>query len=345
MEAEPPQRPSEAESLLPIVTVHPLGEHVFCPRAALLALESAEPEADDEPVLGPKLDWFGDYDERLFAEALHATWGEFRFWLTCLAPALLLIFIVGGLTAWIWGLAVSLPATLIVVQLMECLGRAIEIIRQRAVRQAALPESIDLDAIDARAVNWWTLRKAGFDCIKPQDKNYDPGERLVGKPWRVLVRGAVRIPVILKRGGHDYGRQHVVRSAAYCRLLEECEGARSPLGVVIFAGSYDCVLLPYSPEAQSQLNRALTDFREFLDFIRGGGRLSEPTDRRCRGCHRGKPRRYVRGRSETILQGEVLNPFRTKNRTGVSFHCDCGDRFGWVPRHDDAVALKIADDA
>ena len=331
------------DSAFPIVTVHPLSEHVFCPRAALLALESAQTEQDAEPSLGPKLDWFGDYDEREFVEALRATWGEFRFWLTCLAPALLLILVVGDLAGRVWGAVVSLPAALIAVGATQCALRVIEIVRQRAVRQEAVPYDLDLDSPGIREVNWWSLRKANFECIKPSDKNYDPGERLAGKPWRVLVRNAVRVPVIRKRGSRDHGRQHEIRLAAYCRLLEACEGAQAPFGVLIFAGSYDCLIFPNTPDARAKLSRAVNDYRAFLHFIDGGGRLSEPTDQRCYGCLHGKPRRYLRGRSETVLRGEVLTPFLTPSLTGVQFHCDCGDRFDWVPRHQDAFRLQLVD--
>lgn len=347
-EAESTRGPARFESGIPDVGVHVLGEHVFCPRAALLALESSEEdERDDERTLGPKLDWFGDYNERRFIEALHATWGTFRFWLALLAPALLLVFVVGVASSWFWGLAASLPAALMLAKLWDTVVTVVRIVRERAAWQAALPCSIDLNSTEIRGVNWWSLRKAGFDCIKPQQKNRDPTERLVGKPWRVLVqeRGALRIPVIRKhKGNRDYGRQHVVRMAAHCRLLEECERANAPFGVLIFAGSYDCVIFPNTAEAKSQLQRELVNFREFLRFVNSGGVLPEPTDRRCSGCYRGAPRRYVRDRSETVLKGELLPPLSTKSKTGVRFHCDCGDRFGWVPRHRDSIQLGIVDD-
>ncbi len=339
--------PSRFESGIPDVGVHLLGEHVFCPRAAQLALESAEEERDEESLLGPKLDWFGDFDQGRFIEALHAAWGEFLRWLTWLAPALLLVFVVWLTTSWFWALVATVPTAVLLAKLWDTIETVIQIVRERATYRAAIPTTIDLTSPEIREVDWWSLRKAGFDCIKPQTKNRDAAERLVGKPWRLLVHqgGAMRIPVIRKhKGNRDYGRQHVVRMAAHCHLLEACERAHAPFGVLLYGGTYDCVLFPNTAAAKSHLQRELVKYREFLQFIKSGGVLPEPTDPRCSGCHRGKPRRYLPGKTETVLNGEILPVFPTKNTQGRRFHCDCGDRFTWVPRHRDAIELGIADE-
>ena len=56
------------------IGVHVLSEHVFCPRAALIASESGPDAGDEEPNLGPRLDLFLHYNEHLFAEALQQAW-------------------------------------------------------------------------------------------------------------------------------------------------------------------------------------------------------------------------------------------------------------------------------
>lgn len=334
----------EAET--PSVGVYALSEHVFCPRAALLTLESAaDEESNEEPALGPKLDWFGDFNERLFVQALHGIWGEIRFWLTLLAPAGLILFVAWRIGSGMLGTMASFAALLLLAALGNSIAALIRLVREQAIWRAALPAELDLNSPEIREVNWWALRKAGFECRTRDEPNYDRTERLAGKPWRVLVRDrdGMCIPVVRKhRGDRSYGSQHLVRLAAHCRLLEECERAHVPFGVLLFAGSYDCVIVPNTPEAQTRLRRALADYRRFLQFIRDGGELSEPADQRCSGCHFGKPRRYVRRRSETVLRGEVLTPCLMKSSTrGGRFHCDCGDRFRWVPRHRDALALEL----
>jgi len=75
------------------IGVHVLSEHVFCPRAALIASESGPDAGDEEPNLGPRLDLFLHYNEHLFAEALQQAWGAMRLWLTLIAPALFVVLL------------------------------------------------------------------------------------------------------------------------------------------------------------------------------------------------------------------------------------------------------------
>jgi hypothetical protein len=225
------------------------------------------------------------------------------------------------------------------------LQRIIELVRERAIFCAATPATIDFDTQQIRQVNWWSLRKAGFDCFKPVDPHFNPAEQLTGRPWRILTKGTtLRIPVIRKhRGERVYRPQHIVRIAAYCRLIETCEGADAPFGILMFAGSYDCLLIPASALAQSKLDQALPEVRDFLRVTAEGNYApTEPQDNRCRGCHWGEPRQYIPGESETILSGEVVAPLVTRAGNNRHYHSSCGDRFTWVPPHDDAVRLKIA---
>jgi hypothetical protein len=327
------------------VRVHVLSEHVYCPRAAILALESGEDDGEDEPRLGPRLDGFADYDEHRFVDELRAAWSQFRLWFTLIAPAALLVLIVWRLVSPVWGIAVSLPIFFLVAQLWDSGGRIVALVRERAKFAAAVPTNVDVTSQQIREVNWWSLRKAGFDCRKPVDPHRDPAERLVGKPWRVLTKGTtLRIPVIRKHRGERVWRpQHIVRIAAYCRLIETSEGGESPFGVLMFADSYECVIIPNTAGAKFQFEKAMEDVREFLGVYEGGKFVpTEPTDNRCSGCHWGKPCKYVAGETDTILDGNPLTPLRTKAKNAY-FHCPCGDRFHWVPPHDDAVALGIVE--
>lgn len=327
------------------VSVHVLSEGVFCPRAAVLALESGRDNGEDEPLLGPRLDEFADYDEHRFVEELHAAWGEVRFWLTLLAPAALLVVGVWWLVSPIWGVIVSLPLFRLGSRLWVTGKRIVALVRQLDMFDAAPGGDIDLAPQEIREVNWWSLRKAGFDCQKLVDPHRDPVEGLVGRPWRVLTKGTtLRIPVIRKHRGERVWRvQHVVRVAAYCRLIKSCELGDSPFGVLMFSGSYDCLIIPNSIGAESQLEKAFKHVQELLSVYEGGKFIPrEPTDNRCNGCHWGKPCVYVAGKTDTILNGKPVIPLRT--RAGERyFHSACGDRFQWVPPHDDAVALGIAE--
>jgi hypothetical protein len=201
---------------------------------------------------------------------------------------------------------------------------------------------IDIDPSDnrIRTINWWSLRRSGFDCLKPVDPHFSLRDELSGRPWRILTKGtSLRIPVIRKHRGEPVHRpQHSLRLAAYCRLIEECEGAQAPFGILMFAGSYDCLLIPISGDAKAAVTDRLTEVRQFLETI-DSGRYSPPapTDGRCHGCHWREPRKYIPGQSETIHNGERLAPYLPSQSKDRAYHSDCGDRFRWVPAFEEAT--------
>ena len=344
--SELPVKRGEARGSSNMIGVHVLSEHMFCPRAAVLALESGEDEGDEEPRLGPPLDRFVDYDEHRFVEELHAAWGRLRFWLTLMAPAVLLAVVVWRFTLPVWGMVVSLPAFCIAAAIKEMLVRIVNLVREQAEFKKAEAVTIDLPPDKISNINWWSLRKAGFDCLKPAEAYRGFAEGIKGKPWRLLTKDTVRrIPVVRKHRGSDrWGPQHVTRVAAYCRLIKACEHADASFGVLMFAGSYECLVIPNDSAAQSQLDRALRDAQEFLRVWESGQFTPvAPTDNRCTGCHQGKPRKYRAGKTETVLNGRTLDPMRSKANNGQYYHCTCGDRFrDEVPPHENAIALGIA---
>lgn len=333
------------------IGVHVLSEHVFCPRAALIAHETGPDQGDEEPCLGPRLDFFTDYDEHRFAEDLHQRWGELRLWLTLSAPAILLVLLVGYFHSPLAGLVVSLPLFLLGERCWRVLKQIIALVRERVAYRAAPVAEIDMAPTEVKKLNWWSLRKAGFDCVKLVDSLSRPEGELKGNPWRMLKHGnTIGIPVIHRhRGSREWGPQHEVRLAAYCRLIEQCERRSSPFGVILFAGTHDCVIIPTTPASQMRLELAILDAHEFLAIQDRGTHIpAPPTDNRCAGCPHGEPRQFQRGASETVLNGEQLPAYTTNSvrrsdgRLRGVFHCVCGDRFKWVPPHKDAIRLGIA---
>ncbi|MEZ5940290.1 MAG: hypothetical protein R3C18_02785 [Planctomycetaceae bacterium] len=330
----------------PEVGVHVLSEHVFCPRAALIAQESGDDSGDEDLQLGPQLDWMGDYDEHRFAEALHSAYGDLKLWLTLMAPAALLVLIGWIGISPLFGLALTLPMIFLLAKCWETLQVIIHLIRERALLLSAIPATIDLNPQEIIPVNWWSLRKMGFDCFKPE-RLRDPSERLTGRPWRELIRGrTVRIPVVRKhRGERVWGPQHVVRVVAYCRLIETCEGGNAPFGILMFADSYDCLLIPNTDAHQVEFQQSLDAVREFLRICETGDFVpAAPQDNRCSGCHHGKPRRQKPG-SETKLNDLILDAFVRPGNDGAIYHSTCGDRFENVPPHNDVERLQIKIDS
>ena len=332
------------------IGVHVLSEFVFCPRAALIASESGGDAGDEEPNLGPRLDLFIDYNEHKFTEALHQAWGDLRLWLTLMAFAVLIVMLAGFLHSLTAGLVLSLPIFILLAKCWDTLTHIIALVREQARYRAAPEVVIDLEPTEIKHLSWWSLRKAGFDCNKPPDPFDDPASNLVGRPWRQLKKGSLVVPVIRRhRGRSDWGPQHEVRVAAYCDLIEKSTGGEAPFGVILFAGTSDCAIIPNTNARQSLFDRALKDVIKFLEIQAAGTHIpSAPTDRRCTGCPHGKPRQFQRGKSETVSNGKPIPAYTTNSvrpsdgQLRGAFHCNCGDRFKWVPPHKDAIRLGIA---
>jgi len=331
------------------IGVHVLSEYVFCPRATVIASESGGDAGDEEPNHGPRLDLFVEYTEHRFVESLQQSWGEMRLWLTLMAGAVLIVMLAGYLHSILAAVVLSLPIFVLLAKCWETLANIIALVREQSLYRAAPEVMIDPEPTEIKRLSWWSLRKAGFDCNKPPDPLEDPAGRLVGKPWRLLKKGSLVIPVIRRhRGNSDWGPQHEVRISAYCDLIEKSTGGHAPFGVILFAGTSDCVIIPNTNSRQSGYERALADIVKFLEIQSAGTYIpSAPTDRRCVGCPHGKPRQFERGKTETVSNGKPLpayttNSYRTDGQLRGEFHCPCGDRFRWVPPHKDAVALGIA---
>ncbi len=333
------------------IGVHVLSEHVFCPRAALIAYESGQDAGDEEPNLGPRLDLFIDYNEHKFTEAIHQAWGDMRLWLTLLAPALFAVMLGVYFRSVLAAVVVSLPVFLLIAKCWDTSTHIIALVRERARFQAAPKVEIDPKPTEIIRLNWWSLRKAGFDCEMLLDPLEDPASNLRCKPWRHLKKGGIIIPVIRRRRGNsEWGSQHEVRIAAYCHLIEKTAAAEAPFGVILFAGTCDCVIIPNTNARHALFDRSFKSVSKFLDrqATPGAEPPGLPSDHRCSGCPHGKPRMYEEGKSETILNGKPLKA-RTANSVRESdrqfcgaFHSDCGDRFPGVPPHKDAIALGIA---
>jgi hypothetical protein len=315
------------------IRVSALGEFVFCQRAGLIARESVDDDADEELIgLGPKLGSFWDYSERRFNDEIVLTYRWLRFWVALTIPSLFLTILLGRFISPLAAAVGAIPLGFVFTQAGTALNVMFGLIVHRRMLRRAPEDLSVLGRTEISTVNWWSLRKASFDCWKPEGPYFDPKDELSGKPWRVLMQGArIRIPVIRKhRGQSQCQPQHLVRLIAYCHLLEVCEGSEAPFGVLMFRDSYDCVIVPNTVEYRRQLQTALQGFRRLLCLTQREKLLpGAPMDRRCYGCHLGEPKLYVPQMSETILDGIVWSPFVSGDS-----HSICGDRFGWIPPHE-----------
>lgn len=330
------------------IGVHVLSEYVFCPRAAVIASESNGDGGDEEPNLGPRLDLVIDYHEHTFVEALKLAWGETRLWVTLLAAGVFIVMIVGYLTSVATSLVLSLPVFILLARCWETVKQIAALVRAQRQYRNAPDVVIDQHASDIRNLSWWSLRKAGFECSKAPDRFEVPNCRVVGKPWRLLKKGGLMIPVIRRRRGSlQWGAQHEVRLSAYCDLIEKCTGGEAPFGVVLFSGTDSCVVIPNNKIRQETYKEALKHAIRLMAPPNDGPPTSPPSDDRCSGCVNGKPRLFQPGKSDTVLDGKPLsactaNSVYPDGNFRGAFHSICGDRFRWAPPHQDAIALGIA---
>ena len=173
--------------------------------------------------------------------------------------------------------------------------------------------------LDDQPVDWWSLRKAGFELQRYDEPLRDERWKVDGNPWRVLRRGSVRIPVFRmqrfdpKKKKNIYP-QHYARIAAYCHLLKTCEGAESPYGIVLHGFTYKGTAIKNTPEASQIFHNALLYAR---DVILQRRQPKPPSPHLCYSCHHAKI------------------PYTDRNEDDEEFYAGedspCAEKFNWQP--------------
>jgi hypothetical protein len=328
----------------PTVGVHVLAQIEFCRRAGILSSEEAAEDTGDENETLQRLDYLPDYEEAIIRERLTSSMQQ--FWLATI------IIGAGVIAVWLvamrdmgFGILCSLP---LAGALFWWIGiaRVIVILRHRLdAAIAAVPNEPNLTHLSEQVFNWWDLRKAGYQVDRLPEPMIDRSYGLAGRPWRVLRKGGLRIPVFRKhRGDRSIHSQHRVRIAAYCHLIEACEGSSAPFGLVMFAGSYDVVVIPNNSANQSAFANALQLARELLGGSSGReDRSLIPAPSACFSCPLGLPR-LAEASDQATADG--VSPPPVNAATGVGgreFHSRCGDRFAWIPPHARAKSLRLSE--
>jgi len=326
------------------VRVRTLGEFVFCPRAGILSQASADD--DDEPAdERMNLDYLPEYNLALIEEELAVQLRRLAWWAVWSLCALFFF----GASWWndlppilTWALAG--PAVLCVWKTCQTLAAVIILSDRR--REALSAKAIEppSDLKDDHRVDWWELLKAGFESVAYLEPLRDEEWALAGKPWRVLKKGSLRIPVIrLPADNYHAGRywvyeQHRIRLAAYAHLISECEGGQTPYGVILFGGSTGGVAVPIL-SVDVVVNK-LDDLQRALDLERMHIPTPIPTDTKvCSGCPLGAPRVLTASDRNDAALGRKIHAITGPD--GKAYRCDCGDRFKWIPPHRDAVRRGV----
>jgi hypothetical protein len=87
------------------------------------------------------------------------------------------------------GLVLSLPLLLLLAKSWEAMMQIITLVRERAIYLAAAIVEVDLAPTEVQRLSWWSLRKAGFDCIKLADSLCHPMVNYVAGPGGCSKRG------------------------------------------------------------------------------------------------------------------------------------------------------------
>jgi hypothetical protein len=210
--------------------------------------------------------------------------------------------------------------------------------------ERATAKEPDASTWEDQAVNWWDLLKAGFVPTTSHARLVDERLRLGGRPTCYLERGTVRIPVWRAKypiADDRLRRQHYVRMAALCHLVETTTMQASSYGVILFHGRRDGVAVFATERHREWLFTAL---REARQVIREAEHRQDPPPPEnpnvCSGCKFGRQARVSDG-TRYIANGVELPVIAARSRTARDFHSRCGDRFRWVPPHEDARNLDL----
>ena len=321
----------------PTIGVHVLSEFVYCSRAGLLVYgQDEEDRGDEEPI--QRLDYLPMYelneiDEHLLAH-LQGIW--------------VLIFLAAGVVAATLALSRFVHGAFFVggVVALAILGWAairearqiFELQRRREACHRANPAEPNADSDQQEMVDWWALKAAHFESTRCQESLHDQALNLRGRPWRIIRRDDLAIPVFVRNKPGLVKESQRVRVAAYCHLISTCEGKQSPYGIVMDRGTFQGVAVKCGVPQLRAIERWLVKARSAicnreLHDIRDPG--PPPDFKPCKRCPHGRLRKHRPGVTETRYHGEVVPVYGIRRgEKQVIFHSPCGDSHCWVAPHE-----------
>jgi hypothetical protein len=321
--------------------VYVLTEFVFCPRAGLCTHE--QPKEIDDPDTKPSATYLPIHDQTELELMLKETLRQFLNILLGGGAATVLLALMAWLSGWLilWGLLAGV-GLLTAYALYDRFSWIVTMRAHLKIWKAAHPQLPDPDSAKIQYVHWCELMAAGFMLTEAKNAYSHPPWRLGGKPWRLLEHGELRIPVFMPgRPWKDLFPQHFVRMAAYCRLIELCEGFKSPYGVIVMPDSFQAIIVPCTPKSREDFEQALYRARKTIrDAEEQNARPPEPSNGNlCRECPHGEPRAFRKGK--VFMRGDIpLTPSAFPGKDGKQYHSLCGDRFQWTPSHATTEQLK-----
>ena len=340
----------------PEMGVHVMSEYIYCARAGIIATESSQQDSGMERIPAPALGGIQLFDVDNIEANLEAVSTSLRQ-SGLLLSAVVLVVIIAAVFDRNLAIVLLFCSTVVSVVSWRLWARfevRIYLYYRRELREAreAPKREPNWNLNCQQAVNWWELLQSGFESRALKDAHYSHEIRLRGRPWRILRRGNMHLPVLcIKVENYDpknltqvrLREQQRARIAAYAFLIEICERGQADWAIVLFNHSVDGIAVPIGNQEWHDFREGLVEAREHVRKLNNDMRyMPSPADHgnACFKCPLGRPRRV--GSEPTVLSGVQLPAYATSNKSGgKEFHCSCGDRFQFVPKHRDAVKLGL----
>lgn len=325
----------------PRVSVSAIGEYIFCTRAGLL---SQERQAKDRGEEEPTFDSLPRYEREAIMDALSS---KCKWWMIGLVffviTAVASVWLTPDHGAWRIIVVVTAAAALLALAyfIVGQTSDVVVLLRRRHDAFAGVAREFDFDDGEIHPVVWWDFFESGFESQKPLPM-LDEKWKLDGKPFRVLIRGSEYIPVFKAKKAHERPKpQHIAKIMAYCHLILATQDRVSPFGVILYGNSYEGVAVPNHDRFRTRFHNALVAVREMVKALEDGPPPGIPNNTaKCAKCPWGRPRR-VEKLQATMQDGRELDPNILWSNHGKRYHCDCGDRFEWIPPHERSKELGL----
>ncbi len=299
------------------LSVHAIAEYTFCPRAGLIAFEN-KCGVDDE---SPAFDTLPRFELQAIDQAIAKSATRLLLWL-CAMIGVALTRPVFGPSPWLWVLVLGLLAQ----PISKTFNSLRELMHRRRVAMACRCAEPNPRSTDQQRVNWFGLLNLGFESRSVGEPLRDRDWKIEGKPWRILHKGSLSIPVFRTRSPQDAPREsQIVKIMAYCHLSSLVFGIECPYGIILTDADYGGFAVPNCERFQRNFHNNLIALRDLVQAVQRHEEKSVAFDAfKCAHCPLGKPRPNSLGRSLQQIGVPLL-----ANLGGTS--SDCGHRFTWRP--------------
>lgn len=299
------------------LSVHALAEFTFCPRAGLIAFETKS-GADDE---SPAFDTLPRFELQAIEEAIAKCVTRLLLWLGAMIGVILTRPVFGP-SPWLWMLALGLLAQ----PISKTVKSLRELLHRRRVALACRCAEPDPRSRSQQRVNWFGLLNLGFESRSVGEPLRDSDWKIEGKPWRILHKGSLSIPVFRTRSPQDAPREsQIVKIMAYCHLSSQVFGIECPYGIILTDADYGGFAVPNCEPFRKNFHENLIALRDLVQGVQRHEKKPVAYEAfKCAQCPLGKPRPNSLGQSFEQIGVPLL-----ANLCGTS--SECGDRFAWRP--------------